>query len=225
MKKGPIIAMLATLFVGIWLVLYPSLSRDGHDFSVSVGGNLIHVEKRPSPDRPGHFEFRVLNGAGLAERGWLDEATFAEQLGRQVAQWEARPPFERTLLGFFNISGWGTFGWIAVGLAGQIAFFGRMLVQWVVSEHKRESVVPEAFWWLSLGGGLCLFLYFVWRVDFVGVLGQSTGIVIYARNLKLIHKHKARLRGETPRTLDPAQNADARAEAEVAAQPAGARTD
>jgi len=62
-----------------------------------------------------------------------------------------------------------------------------------VSEKQRESVVPEAFWWLSLVGGVFLFVYFVWRQDIVGVLGQSSGVVIYARNLWLIRKRRRRL--------------------------------
>ncbi|HED53797.1 MAG TPA: hypothetical protein ENJ00_06310 [Phycisphaerales bacterium] len=104
-------------------------------------------------------------------------------------------------MGFFNISSWTNFGWVAVGLLGQCAFFGRMFVQWIVSEKSRKSQVPEIFWWFSLVGGAMLFLYFVWRVDVVGVLGQSTGVVIYARNLRLIHKERSRaarkqLRGE-----------------------------
>ena len=65
-----------------------------------------------------------------------------------------------------------------------------MLVHWVISERTHASTVPEIFWWFSFIGGVCLFTYFVWRVDIVGVLGQSTGIVIYARNLKLIKKQK-----------------------------------
>jgi len=88
-----------------------------------------------------------------------------------------------------------------VGLIGQGAFFGRMFIQWVVSEKSRKSQVPEVFWWLSFVGGLCLFMYFVWRVDVVGVLGQSTGVVIYARNLKLIRKERKR---EARRTAENA---------------------
>ncbi|TVQ63052.1 MAG: hypothetical protein EA379_04500 [Phycisphaerales bacterium] len=84
--------------------------------------------------------------------------------------------------------------WIAVGFGGQAAFFGRMMLQWVVSERSRQSVVPAAFWWLSLLGGAALFSYFVWRRDVVGVLGQSTGVVIYARNLRLIYKSRRRER-------------------------------
>jgi lipid-A-disaccharide synthase-like uncharacterized protein len=67
-----------------------------------------------------------------------------------------------------------------------------MFVQWIVSEKNRRSEVPVLFWWFSLFGGICLFAYFVWRVDIVGVLGQSTGVVIYARNLRLIHKTRER---------------------------------
>ncbi|KAA0215920.1 MAG: hypothetical protein DYG94_07065 [Leptolyngbya sp. PLA3] len=96
------------------------------------------------------------------------------------------------MMGFFNISHWANFAWVAVGLGGQCAFFARMLVQWIVSEKSRRSQVPETFWWFSLLGGVCLFTYFVWRVDIVGVLGQSTGIVIYARNLRLIYKERRR---------------------------------
>jgi lipid-A-disaccharide synthase-like uncharacterized protein len=67
-----------------------------------------------------------------------------------------------------------------------------MLIQWVISEKQRASVIPPLFWWLSFFGGVALFSYFVWRKDVVGVLGQSTGVVIYARNLRLIHKQNRR---------------------------------
>ncbi len=77
-----------------------------------------------------------------------------------------------------------------IGLVGQGAFFGRMFVQWIISERSRVSTVPEIFWWFSFIGGICLFTYFVWRVDIVGVMGQSTGIVIYARNLRLLYKQR-----------------------------------
>ena len=124
-------------------------------------------------------------------------------LSSRVAAWEARPEFERALLGFFNITSWVNFGWVAVGLLGQAAFFGRMFIQWVVSEKSKQSQVPEMFWWLSFVGGVFLFTYFVWRVDVVGVLGQSSGVVIYARNLRLIHKEKRRAVRRAARTMVP----------------------
>lgn len=92
----------------------------------------------------------------------------------------------------FNITSWTSLAWVALGLLGQLAFFLRMLAQWLASERRREVVVPEAFWWLSLAGGIALFTYFVWRVDIVGVLGQTTGVVVYARNLWLIRQRRAR---------------------------------
>ena len=43
--------------------------------------------------------------------------------------------------------------WLTVGFLGQALFTARFLVQWLASEKKRDSVVPVAFWWLSLLGG------------------------------------------------------------------------
>jgi lipid-A-disaccharide synthase-like uncharacterized protein len=45
-----------------------------------------------------------------------------------------------------------------------------------------------AFWWMSLVGASMLLVYFIWRRDIVGILGQATGWFIYIRNLVLIHK-------------------------------------
>ncbi|HLU39328.1 MAG TPA: lipid-A-disaccharide synthase N-terminal domain-containing protein [Planctomycetota bacterium] len=89
-----------------------------------------------------------------------------------------------------NISGWGGVAWVVLGFVGQALFFARMLVQWIASERRRESVVPIQFWWFSLLGGLMLFAYFIWRRDIVGVLGQTTGVVVYARNLRLIYRRR-----------------------------------
>ena len=102
----------------------------------------------------------------------------------------------------FNITTWGGVVWVALGLLGQLLFTGRMLVQWLASERSRRSVVPPVFWWLSLGGATMLMVYFVWRRDLVGFLGQSLGWFIYLRNLWMIHRSGA---GEPPSvTQDPA---------------------
>ena len=79
--------------------------------------------------------------------------------------------------------------WVALGFLGQALFTGRMVVQWLVSEKSRRSVIPVAFWWMSLGGGVMLLTYFIWRKDIVGVMGQSVGVFIYTRNLILIARH------------------------------------
>jgi lipid-A-disaccharide synthase-like uncharacterized protein len=76
--------------------------------------------------------------------------------------------------------------WLAIGFLGQLLFAARFLVQWIASERRRESVVPIAFWYLSLAGAAILLAYAIWRRDPVFVLGQAFGFVVYTRNLALI---------------------------------------
>jgi lipid-A-disaccharide synthase-like uncharacterized protein len=80
--------------------------------------------------------------------------------------------------------------WIATGFLGQALFTSRFLVQWIVSERRGESVIPLAFWWLSILGGLTLLSYALWRQDPVFILGQATGLVVYGRNLILIARKR-----------------------------------
>jgi lipid-A-disaccharide synthase-like uncharacterized protein len=189
-KPGPIVAMVLLIFLGMWLVLQPTLKRERYDYLVKVGSIELLV------DDLGDGRVQFVEPQELKARGPMSGDEFQEVLREQWAAWLARPPMTRTLLGFFNISSWGNFAWVAVGLAGQSAFFARMFIQWIVSEKSRRSEVPELFWWFSFVGGVFLFTYFVWRADIVGVLGQSTGVVIYARNLRLIYKQKRRERRE-----------------------------
>ena len=84
--------------------------------------------------------------------------------------------------------------WIAFGLVGQAMFFFRFLVQWIVSERRKESVIPVPFWYLSIAGSLILLAYAIHRRDPVFILGQSMGSVIYVRNLILIHRKKREAR-------------------------------
>lgn len=78
--------------------------------------------------------------------------------------------------------------WIVIGFVGQGLFFMRFFVQWLASEKAGRSVIPNAFWYFSLAGGITLFVYALWRQDPVFILGQSTGLLIYARNLYFIRK-------------------------------------
>lgn len=62
-------------------------------------------------------------------------------------------------------------------------------MQWLASERSGRSLVPVAFWYLSLGGGAVLFVYALWyRHDLVFTLGQGAGLLVYARNLMLIRR-------------------------------------
>lgn len=82
--------------------------------------------------------------------------------------------------------------WLWLGFGGQALFFGRFLVQWIASERRGESVVPTAFWFFSVGGGLILLAYAIHRRDPVFIAGQSMGLLIYGRNLWLIFRRGRR---------------------------------
>lgn len=86
--------------------------------------------------------------------------------------------------------------WIGFGLIGQTIFMGRFLVQWVSSERERRSVIPIAFWYLSLVGGGMLLTYAIQRRDPVFIFGQCFGVVVYVRNLQLIRSQRRRDRLE-----------------------------
>ena len=76
-----------------------------------------------------------------------------------------------------------TYIWLGIGFLGQTFFFLRFLVQWLASERAQRSVIPMSFWYLSLLGGVVLFIYAVHLGDPVFIVGQSTGAFIYLRNM------------------------------------------
>jgi len=84
--------------------------------------------------------------------------------------------------------------WVSIGFLGQFMFSMRFLVQWLASERARESIVPMAFWYFSILGGMTLLSYAIWRQDPVIIVGQATGLIIYSRNLRLIFKKRRRQR-------------------------------
>jgi lipid-A-disaccharide synthase-like uncharacterized protein len=195
MKWEPAAAMVGVLALGFWLVYsqdqggLPQARSGAITEPVRIADQRGVLEAVPPPP-DGDWSFRLLYRDGTASPEF-DEATCKAILGERVFA-HATERRSNWMFRLFNITSWTSMAWVALGLGGQIAFSGRMLLQWFVSEKKKQSVVPEAFWWLSLIGGIALFSYFVWRQDVVGVLGQSSGLVIYARNIRLISKRKRR---------------------------------
>ncbi|MFZ0614216.1 MAG: lipid-A-disaccharide synthase N-terminal domain-containing protein [Desulfobacterales bacterium] len=86
--------------------------------------------------------------------------------------------------------------WIAIGLAGQALFSARFLVQWIYSERRKQSIIPTAFWYLSIGGSLTLLTYAIYRKDPVFIIGQASGFAIYLRNLQFIYRENKRRQSE-----------------------------
>ena len=98
----------------------------------------------------------------------------------------------QTLMQWFQVDTRVEFLWVIFGLGAQLMFTGRFLVQWIASERARRSVMPVAFWYFSLAGGVMLLTYSLYRRDPVFILGQGFGVVIYARNLWLIRAERKR---------------------------------
>jgi lipid-A-disaccharide synthase-like uncharacterized protein len=80
--------------------------------------------------------------------------------------------------------------WFLVGMGGQFLFFSRFLVQWLKSEITGRSVIPMAFWYFSMGGGIVLLAYSIHIVNWVYITGQAAGLVVYSRNLYLIFRER-----------------------------------
>jgi lipid-A-disaccharide synthase-like uncharacterized protein len=167
----------------------------GHDERVDstpVAGISIHDTLRGSsgvtlickPD--GSTRYLVQEGQEVAVELTPDE--YARRLYDDQSH-------ESRLHRVLNISSPVGVAWVALGFAGQLLFAGRMVVQWLASERSNRSMVPDVFWWMSLGGSLMLLAYFIWRQDIVGATGQGTGTFIYVRNLMLIHRTRAAAAG------------------------------
>ena len=80
--------------------------------------------------------------------------------------------------------------WLAFGIIAQLLFTARFLVQWISSERAGQSVVPMAFWFFSMGGGLMTLVYGVAKREPVIILGQAMATIIYVRNIMLIVKSR-----------------------------------
>jgi lipid-A-disaccharide synthase-like uncharacterized protein len=178
-RIGSIFALAAA-----WLLIASALSADpensGIELKLKIPG-VRGVELARVPNIEGDdFRYRVETDEGTME---LSPGEFTQLL---YDQHHGRPFWKA----FLNITSPTGIAWVSLGLLGQVLFAGRMVVQWLTSERQGRSVVPVAFWWMSVVGASMLLVYFIWRKDVVGVLGQSTGWLIYTRNLYMIHMRK-----------------------------------
>ena len=80
--------------------------------------------------------------------------------------------------------------WVVLGFVAQFFFTMRFVVQWLATEKARRSVIPTAFWFFSIGGGVLLLVYALYRRDPVFIAGQAFGLFVYVRNLYFVLKIK-----------------------------------
>ncbi len=83
--------------------------------------------------------------------------------------------------------------WIIIGFIGQALFSMRFILQWIASERLKRSIIPKAFWYFSLAGGVTLLAYAIHKKDPVFIAGQGLGLVVYIRNLYLIRSGRQRV--------------------------------
>ncbi len=186
-KWEPLAAILALVAVSLYIVYEPGQPK-GEPVRIANSRGVITTETDKESKQVMYW---LVLRDGFKSDPPMSAYDVEHTFGRRVleALTAAKPNW---LFRLCNVTTWASFIWVAVGLLGQAAFSGRMLIQWLLSEKHRQSVVPASFWWLSLFGATMLFAYFVWRQDVVAVLGQAPGLVIYARNLRLISKQKRR---------------------------------
>ncbi len=91
------------------------------------------------------------------------------------------------LLGLNNLN-FNEFLWVSFGTIGQLVFFSRWIIQWFSSERSKSSIIPVAFWWCSLIGGIITLVYANHIGSFPFMLAQAIGIIVYTRNLILIYR-------------------------------------
>lgn len=90
-------------------------------------------------------------------------------------------------IGYFFADGFSS--WHIVGLMGTVTFGSRFIVQWIVTEYRRESVIPVAFWYLSIVGSILMLMYAVFYLkDIIVVIGYLPNCFIYFRNLYFVYK-------------------------------------
>ena len=191
------LALLAAVLV--WAGFALSARSDGPpnaiDLKVQMSGAADRVYLLEHEDGGLHYLITLDDGS----QQQLTPNEFAHRLFHDQ---QSRGFFEILL----NVTSPAGFLWVTLGLIGQLLFTGRMVVQWLVSEKNRRSVVPTAFWWMSLIGATMLLVYFLWRKEPIGVLGQATGWFIYVRNLWLIYRSPTS-DGIASMTDDPAPEA------------------
>lgn len=125
----------------------------------------------------------VVFGEGEERTEFGAEEFLAEVKGRQ----EGKGTQVAWLFRVLDITSWQSMAWVTIGLVGQAVFAGRMFLQWLAAEKAKAAVVPPIFWWMSLIGSSMLIIYFIWRKEPVGFLGQISPWFIYIRNLWFIY--------------------------------------
>jgi len=159
------------------------IAQDLDEAPVSIKTNLSDVRSIEIARRGDEYRFHLEDISGR------QYDLTPDQFAADAYERQSKRTWWQMLL---STSSWQGILWVGLGFLGQMMYTVRMLLQWIASEKRKESVVPPVFWWLSLAGASMLMVYFVWRKDIIGIMGQSTGWIVYGRNLYFIYKQSKR---------------------------------
>lgn len=81
--------------------------------------------------------------------------------------------------------------WTLVGIAAQVFFFSRFILQWYMSEKTGKITVPITFWFLSLIGSALLLLYAFVRHDVVFTITAILQLGLFSRSLILARRNQS----------------------------------
>jgi lipid-A-disaccharide synthase-like uncharacterized protein len=184
-RRGFLIILELGLILGLAVWVFLSLTETSK--IVRPGGIEVTIQLPDAWDKAilymhedGHYRYVIQQQSD----GQIIELD-GDELAARIHRARTQRSWGQKLL---NVSTPFGYVWVGLGFLGQVLFTGRMIVQWLVSEKHKKSVVPPIFWWMSLGGATMLMIYFLWRRDPIGLLGQSFGWFIYVRNLWMIYR-------------------------------------
>jgi len=143
---------LGRALIGLYDLVGVSWLRSGRIFR-----RLPKTYRAPTPPRPRRWMRR--GKSRFAPRRVRARRRVIEMYGAELYRWWLATPTTELI-------------WIGVGLAAQLLFSMRFLVQWLATEKARASTIPETFWYFSFFGGLLLLAYACYRVDPVFILGR-----------------------------------------------------
>jgi 4-amino-4-deoxy-L-arabinose transferase len=158
------------------VLLQSPLGVFAHCFNMVVyARNLVHIWRRR--DTLTAWRMRFANAAIVLSLGAAVVLLAYTWFGHYQTSKEAQP--SEALWGWFLI---------ALGLLGQVLFASRFLLQWLVTEARKKSTFPTAFWYVSIAASLLQILSFGGQGEWVFALGLVSTMPVYLRNLWLIHR-------------------------------------
>ena len=135
--------------------------------TVLLSGTLASADTAPSPQ----------TAPRRRRRGLAPERLHQQEL--RISQLEAKVGLPT------GLTAWT---WFLIGMIGEGVFFMRFVVQWYASERRKRTVVPMAFWYLSLVGTALVLAYAVFVINPVFILAYSLNVFLYVRNLVIARR-------------------------------------